>query len=300
MVNTKNILIIGRTGSGKSALANILINKEENFKEENFEEFFKESNNSISETLEIKSKEIEIGGINYRIIDTIGIGNTKLNDEEIACKIFKSFHNFKDGLTQILFIIDGRFTQEEIKFYNIIKKKILDEDITKFTTIVRTKFFNFRNVERCKNDHELLRKENRKISKLINSCKNVIYVDNPSLNSNDYDEEEIILHKKRREECRDILVKHLRDCRQGFSYKPKNLELINNIFEKYSSGDEEYKNKFMQLLKEKIEALKNKGFFKKNKEKLEKKLSNKKTETEEVKNLPLEAFIEVNNICKQM
>ena len=36
------------------------------------------------------------------------------------------------------------------------------------------------------------------------------------------------------------------------------------------------------------------------KEKLEKKLSNKKTETEEVKNLPLEAFIEVNNICKQM
>jgi len=93
-------------------------------------------------------------------------------------------------------------------------------------------------------------------------------------------------------------LKHLATC-QGV-YKPKNLELINNIFEKYSSGDEEYKNKFMQLLKEKIEALKNKGFFKKNKEKLEKKLSNKKTETEEVKNLPLEAFIEVNNICKQM
>jgi len=78
MVNTKNILIIGCTGSGKSALANLLVNKEENFKKEGmFKEEFKESDGSVSETKSIQISSFKIDGENYQIIDTIGIGNTK-------------------------------------------------------------------------------------------------------------------------------------------------------------------------------------------------------------------------------
>jgi tRNA U34 5-carboxymethylaminomethyl modifying GTPase MnmE/TrmE len=189
MTDTRNILIIGRTGSGKSALANILINKEENFeKEGNFEEVFKESGSSISKTRDIQTKKIEVNGTSYRIVDTIGICSSfDLTDEEIAREITKVCNNFKDGLSQVLFVIGGKFSREEIKFYNIVRKKLFDEDITKFTTIVRTKFPNFRNPEQCEKDKKSLKEENKrsnkKIKKMANSCNNIIYIDNPSLSS---------------------------------------------------------------------------------------------------------------------
>src|SRR5437588_10188083 len=107
MINTKNVLIIGRTGGGKSALGNLLINKEKNLKEgRKFEEFFTESDSSVSETREIKSKEVKIEGMNYRIIDTIGIGNTKLTDKEIAQKIFRACYELEGGINQVIFIIE--------------------------------------------------------------------------------------------------------------------------------------------------------------------------------------------------
>jgi predicted GTPase len=139
MTNIKNILIIGRTGSGKSTLGNVLINKNNNF-----EEIFKEINSTESETKNIQSEEADINGVRFRIIDTIGIGSTKLTNEEIAFNIIKVCNKFEEGLSQVLFIIRGRVILEEIKFYNIIMKKIFDKDISKYTTIVRTNFYNFR------------------------------------------------------------------------------------------------------------------------------------------------------------
>lgn len=51
-MNIKNVLLIGRTGGGKSTLGNVLINKNNNF-----EEVFKESAGSISETKQVQIKE---------------------------------------------------------------------------------------------------------------------------------------------------------------------------------------------------------------------------------------------------
>ena len=51
-MNIKNILLIGRTGGGKSTLANTLINQNNNF-----EEVFKESAGSVSETKQVQIKE---------------------------------------------------------------------------------------------------------------------------------------------------------------------------------------------------------------------------------------------------
>src|SRR5690348_16654857 len=145
MTERKNILIIGRTGSGKSALANLLVNEEKNFKEDaKFEEIFSESDSSVSETKSIQSKEVEINGVSYYIVDTKGMGNDSLTHKEVLFNTAKACYECKEGFSQILFVIGGRFSLEEIKIYNIIKKKLLDEDITKHTTIVRTKFHNFR------------------------------------------------------------------------------------------------------------------------------------------------------------
>jgi len=61
-MTSKNILLIGPASSGKSALGNLLINKNDNF-EDIFEEGYR--------TRETGNKEVEEEGINYRIIDTV-------------------------------------------------------------------------------------------------------------------------------------------------------------------------------------------------------------------------------------
>src|SRR4051812_31100999 len=98
MTGTKNILIIGLTGSGKSALANLLVNNEENFEEGNeFQEIFPESDSSVSETKSIQSKEVKIKGVNYHIVDTIGIGNDNLTNKELLFNTAKACYKCKEG-----------------------------------------------------------------------------------------------------------------------------------------------------------------------------------------------------------
>jgi len=101
MENTKtkkNILSIGRTGSGKSTLANILCNNEDSFESEGeFEEFFREGEFSISQTKRVREAEFKNKGERYRIIDTPGIGDTNLTDEEILREIAKACYKKESG-----------------------------------------------------------------------------------------------------------------------------------------------------------------------------------------------------------
>jgi hypothetical protein len=77
-----------------------------------------------------------------------------------------------------------------------------------------------------------LRKENRKISKLVKLCNKVIYVDNPSLNSKCFDKEELIINKKRREDSREVMLERLKEVMllEQDVYKPDSLKLVSEIF----------------------------------------------------------------------
>src|SRR5689334_21649615 len=77
ITETKTILLIGGSRKGKSALANVLLNKNGNL-----EEVFKESFGSVSETKKIQFEKFEENNTNYLVINTPSIGDTQMSDKE--------------------------------------------------------------------------------------------------------------------------------------------------------------------------------------------------------------------------
>src|SRR5436309_2553188 len=145
-MNKITVLLIGRTGSGKSSLANVISNDKK----------FNESGLSVSETRDIQIENFEIDGVNYQIIDTVGIGDTKLTTQQVLNKLADASYSIKEGLNQILFVTDGRFKEEEIMAYDLLRSVIFDTNVAKFTTIVRTRFPEFESPEKCEEDRKAM------------------------------------------------------------------------------------------------------------------------------------------------
>src|SRR4051794_6992500 len=102
MENTKKILLIGRSGRGKSTLANVITGLKNKFKE---------SGSSASETKKIQFEKFADKATDYLIIDTPGIGDTKMSDNEVLDIIAEAVYLARDGISQVLFVIGGRFDQ---------------------------------------------------------------------------------------------------------------------------------------------------------------------------------------------
>ncbi|CAJ0905286.1 131_t:CDS:2, partial [Entrophospora sp. SA101] len=125
--------------SGKSALANVLVNTANELKE-----VFKESSSTVSVTQDVQFAEFETEDSKYQVID-----------------------------------VPDSFDREEIKKYNLLKQKIFGEDITKYVTIIRTKFAEFDQDQDKEDDIEEMIKnggdKSRKIllSHLENNCQGV-------------------------------------------------------------------------------------------------------------------------------
>ena len=170
-MTTKNLLLIGKTGNGKSTLANVLTQSAK----------FTESAGSTSQTRIIQAEQFKHNEQSYSIIDTPGFFDTKLKQEEILDIIAEAVYLVKDGLSQVFFVSKGRFDHYEMSTYNILREIIFDKCVSDYTTLVRTNFVDFDNKEECEKDLEAMKCQDD-FKDVIEACSlRLIHVNNPSL-----------------------------------------------------------------------------------------------------------------------
>ncbi|KAF0411929.1 GTPase imap family member 7-like [Gigaspora margarita] len=212
----RNILLIGSAGKGKSTLANVLTETNE----------FDENTNRIRGTEELKSEEFGYEGIKYRIIDTVGFGDSTKSTGEILSKLEKKADIISEGLNQILFVTSGRFTKEEVEAFNLLSKAIFDDQVTDYTTIVCTNFHDFEDYETCERDRKIFREETVKFSEQL-AHPVIIYIDNPPAKGR-----YLSIYRESREESRKILLTHLKTCQEV--YRPELLAEFSKMVDEFN------------------------------------------------------------------
>ena len=234
----RNILIVGWTGNGKSTLANVLTDTN----------IFTESSGGTGQTKFFqKSNPFEWKENYYRIIDNIGFGDTRgLDKKQLLLRVGEGINAAKEGLNQVLFVFSGRFSEEQLEAYRTLKALINETGITKFTTLIRTHFTNFENEDECQQDRFNLIKETLEIANIVNSCRGIIYVDNPSLpkirerDKENLDKlERLAFNKKTRDKSRQIVLNYLANDCNNESYKLKEWDNIVQLVDNYLQQKEQ-------------------------------------------------------------
>ena len=221
----KNILIIGKTGNGKSTLANVLSNTN----------LFVESSGSTSQTKTLQAEQFEHQGQTYQVIDTLGLSDTSLTEKEVLFKIAEIANYLEDGqLCQVLFVIDKRISKEEQEVYKLLKEVILTDNETKeLVTLVRSNFAKFRSQRLIQQDLEQI-KQDSKLSEILANCRDIIHVNNPPLEevSDDLDSVANDLANKLRTESRRIVLDFLDKIP---NYQIKNITEIKDRVDNYQT-----------------------------------------------------------------
>ncbi|CAJ0647671.1 4837_t:CDS:1 [Entrophospora sp. SA101] len=216
------VMLVGSAGNGKSTLASVISGSKN----------FDESHNVICSSKDTNTRSFLIDEKIYRIVDTIGIGNPRTEPKEILSKLLEAAETIKFGINQILFITMGIFSDPEIEIFETLKSLIFDEDVFKYTTIIKTHFAEFEDDDECEKDYQEMIKGNDKLSQFVESCKTVIHVDNPPITPRTKQVAEEI-----REESRKKLLSYLSTCTEV--YMPKNLqEFINAKVKNYMTEKE--------------------------------------------------------------
>ena len=137
----RNILVIGKTGAGKSTVANKIIGQNLFTTSESLES--RTSVNSHRDVVVVDERNNNEYSI--RMIDTIGFEDTgnedrdKTSNEEIIESVKRYFQTYTpEGLHLIIFVYrKGRFTQEEKKVFDFIVEKF-EADIKPLSALVIT------------------------------------------------------------------------------------------------------------------------------------------------------------------